>query len=142
MLKRLSCLALALTACSGAAPPPAVTLEIALASPVSLPASGRADVPVTLTLRNGSAAPVTLTGSNECVTHTWTVTDAAGQDVDGRTICPMIYMPRTHVLAPGEWRSNAVLTLDAGKYAAGGHYALHYRFWGVSADAAFSIEKH
>lgn len=141
MLGKLSGAVLLLACASALAAPPAVTLKVGMPPAVTLPAQGKVQLHVELVLTNKSSSPVTLTGSNACVTHTWRITDPAGQLVDDRSICPMIYMPQSHVLEPGEWRSDDTITVDSAKYRSGVRYTLHYRFWGVDGDAPFSATK-
>ena len=141
MLKQFWCAALLLCGCSALAAPPPVTLKVGIPSPIALPDQGKVELHVELVLTNPTAAAVTVTGSNRCVTHTWRVTDDQGNVVDDRSMCPMIYMPQEQMLAPGDWRSDDGIVVDAAKYTDGGHYVLHYTFWGVSADAAFTVTK-
>ncbi len=104
-------------------------------------AGGRQEIAETirLTLTNNSAASVTLQKGNECETHVWTVTDRAGQPVDDRAMCMMIYMPVTQTIAPhGSFAATESVALDGAKYQDGAQYTLHYTFWGIAADAPFT----
>ena len=140
MLKPMACAAL-LFAAAGPAQAAPVILTISVPSPMVMPTHGKIEARIGLTLTNTAAAPVELSASNKCAIGLWSASDAQGEEVDGRTICPMIYMPQSHTLPPGDWQSDAILAMDAAKFANGGHYKLHYRFWGVPADAVFTVRK-
>jgi hypothetical protein len=106
-----------------------------------LAAGAEQTVPVTaqLTLANTSASAVTLQRPNDCQSHVWTVSDASGNTVDDRAICPMIFIPVSlSIAAHGTFTGTETVTLTGTKYQDGGHYTLHYTFWGVKADAAFT----
>lgn len=141
MLKQLSMAVLLLGASASATPPPDVTLKVLIPPTITLPRPIKTELHLELVLTNPGSTPVTLTGSNECVTHTWSITGSNGEVIDGRTICPMIYQLQSHTLMPGEWRSRASIVIDAAKYTSGDLYTLHYMFWGVRGDAAFSVTR-
>jgi hypothetical protein len=113
--------------------------RIAIGKP---PPSGPApatNVKVQLKLTNNSDAPVTLNKANDCESHIWTVSDSAGVRIDDRDICPMIFMPVTETIpAHGTFGAAEIVMLDGAKYRDGGRYTLHYTFWGIAADAAFT----
>jgi hypothetical protein len=138
MLKQLS-LAMLLLEASGAAAPSGVTLKVIVPPAITLPTPGKTEVHLELVLTNTASTPVALTGTNECVTHRWAVTDSRGEAVDGRTICPMIYQLQSRTLMPGEWRSGANIEIDAAKYRSGEHYTVHYWLWGVEGTAPFTV---
>lgn len=131
---------LALAPAALAAP---VTLAVKIAPVVILPAGQEnMTVPVTLTLANPSDQPATLTASNKCEINIWSVTDSKGGEVANHGICMMIYQPQTDTLAPGASQTaEETIALHAADYREGESYALHYRFWGVAADAAFAVKQ-
>jgi hypothetical protein len=93
-----------------------------------------------LTLTNNSTAAITLQKANECETHVWTVSDANGNTIDDRAICPMIFVPVNLPLAAhGTFTGTETVSLASAKYLNGGHYTLHYTFWGAKADAPFIV---
>lgn len=56
-------------------------------------------------------------------------------------ICMMIYQPQSNTLAPGAMQSEVKsISLSAADYREGETYTLHYRFWGVLADAPFVVK--
>lgn len=129
---------------SALAAPDVVTLTVKIARVVVLP-DGQDDVtvPVMLTLANKSGEAVTLRTSNRCQIHIWKVTDSAGGIVMDHDICMMIYMPQTDTLAPGERQTeNESISLKATKFREGETYTLHYRFWGIFAEAKFAMKSH
>jgi hypothetical protein len=100
---------------------------------------GQVTIAAHLSLKNDSKTDTTLKASNDCETHTWTVTDKGGKVLDGHTICPMIFKPVSHPLPAGaNFDQDEDVTLNGKVYADGGAYVLHYRFWGVSGDAHFT----
>jgi hypothetical protein len=126
-------------------PADAVTLSISFPADIKinriLPAGAEQTVPVTaqLALTNTSASAVTLQRPNDCQSHVWTVSDASGSTIDDRAICPMIFIPvRLSIAAHGTFTGTETVTLTGTKYRDGGHYTLHYTFWGAKADAAFT----
>jgi hypothetical protein len=93
-----------------------------------------------LTLTNTSPAAVTLQKANDCESHVWTVGDANGNTIDDRAICPMIFMPVNLPLAAhGTFTGTETVSLASAKYQNGAPYTLHYVFWGIKADAAFTV---
>jgi len=133
----------ALLALSPAALAAPVTLTVKLAPVVVLPAGQEnAAVPVTLTLANPSDQPANLKASNKCAVAIWSVTDSTGGEVTNHDICPMIYQPQTDTLAPGATQTEEKsISLRAADYREGETYTLHYRFWGVLADAPFAVKQ-
>ena len=124
------------------AAPAGVTLTATIAPVIALPAGQEeVTVPITLTLANASNQAVTLESSNRCQIRIWSVTDSKGEDVDDRTICTMEYMPQSDYLTAGErQRATEKITLRAAGYREGETYRLHYRFWGISAEARFAVK--
>jgi hypothetical protein len=119
-----------------------VTLTAKIAPVVALPAGqDEVTVPVTLTLANTSDQAVTLESSNRCQTHIWNVTDSKGADVENHSFCTMEYAPQSNPLAAGE-RQTATeeITLQVANYRSGETYTLHYRFWGIFAEAEFAVK--
>jgi len=130
---------LALTPAALAAP---ATLTVRIA-PVVILSAGQENVtvPVTLTLTNSSDQPSTLRASNGCEINTWNVTDSKNTIVTDHEICMMIYQPQTNTLAPGASQLEVKsLSLRAADYREGESYTLHYRFWGIFADAPFVVK--
>jgi hypothetical protein len=119
-----------------------VTLTAKIAPVVVLPAGqDEVAVPVKLTLANASDRAVTLISSNRCEIRIWNVTDSKGTDVENHGICYMIYAPQSNTLAAGErQRATEKITLRAANYREGETYTLHYRFWGVPAEAKFTVK--
>ena len=125
------------------AAPAGVTLEAKVAPVIVMPA-GEEDVtaPVTLTLANESDRAVTLRTSNRCQIQIWKVTDSTGGTVMNHGICPMIYQPQYNTLAAGERQTeDESISLQAAKCREGETYTLHYRFWGVIAEAKFTVNR-
>jgi hypothetical protein len=149
-LAAVLCSFAAVPACTAAAPPPApdgtLTLTAQFPADVTInkmppvtPGAKTAET-VKLTLTNSGAAPVTLQRPNDCQSHTWTVSDSSGQTIDDLSICPMIFMPVTLTIAAhGSSTGTEPVKIDNSKYQDGGHYTLHYAFWGISADAPFTV---
>jgi hypothetical protein len=130
---------------SPSAPPP-VTLTISFPTDVTInhmsANGGEQILPETaqLTLTNISPAAVTLQKANDCESHVWTVSDADGNTIDDRAICPMIFMPVNLPLAAhGTFTGTETVSLASAKYLNGAHYTLHYTFWGIKADASFTV---
>jgi hypothetical protein len=113
-----------------------------IAPVIVLPAGqNEVTVPVTLTLANASDKAVTLESSNRCQIRIWNVTDSKGADVEDHTICTMEYAPQSNPLAAGERQTAAEkITPRAADYLEGETYTLHYRFWGISAEAKFAVK--
>jgi len=131
----------ALTPAALAAP---ATLAVKIA-PVVILTGGQENVvvPVTLTLANPSDQPATLKASNGCEINIWNVTDSKNTIVTDHGICMMIYQPQTNTLAPGASQSEVKsISLRTADYREGESYTLHYRFWGISADAPFVVKGH
>jgi len=127
-------------------PPPAVKLAISFPADVTInhmsANGGEQILPETaqLTLTNASSSAVTLQKANDCESHIWTVSDANGNMIDGRNICPMIFMPVNLPLAAhGTFAGTQTVSLASAKYLNGGLYTLHYTFWGIKADAPFTV---
>ena len=142
----LACLALA--GCAAGAqtpstPPSPVTLTMSFPADVTImPLNAIVQTPpqmAQLALTNTSASPLVLQRPNDCQAHVWTVSDASGNTIDDRAICPMIFIPvRLSIAAHGTFTGTETVTLTGTKYQDGGHYTLHYTFWGAKADAAFT----
>jgi hypothetical protein len=134
---------LALTPAALAALAAPVTLTAKLAPIVVLPVGEEnVTVPVTLTLANPSDQPATLKASNKCEINIWSVTDASGGEVTNHGICMMIYQPQSNTLAPGASQTaEESISLHAADYREDESYTLQYRFWGVSAQAAFAVKQ-
>lgn len=136
------------TGCTaGAQTPPADAVNLAISIPTDikldrlLAAGAEQTVSVTaqLTLTNTSAEPVTLQRPNACQAHTWTASDSGGNTIDGRAICSMIFIPvKLSIPAHGTYTGTETVMLRGAKYRDGGHYTLHYTFWGVEVDAPFA----
>ncbi|MGC9954569.1 MAG: hypothetical protein ABSD21_09870 [Rhizomicrobium sp.] len=125
------------------ATPGGVKLAVKIASVVAVPA-GQEDVtvPVTLTLTNVSYDGVALESSNRCQIRIWKVIDSKDAGVENHTICTMEYAPQSNTLAAGERQSeDESITLHAAKYREGETYTLRYRFWGIFAEAKFTVKQ-
>jgi hypothetical protein len=93
-----------------------------------------------LALTNTSASPLVLQRPNDCQAHVWTVSDASGNTIDDRAICPMIFLPvKLNLAAHATFATSQTVALAYDKYRDGGHYVLHYTFWSFKADAPFTI---
>jgi hypothetical protein len=143
----LACMVLAGCAAGAQTPPTPeslVTLTISFPADVTImPFNAIVQTPpqtAQLTLTNTSALSVTLRRPNDCQVHIWTVSDSAGNLIDDRAICPMIFMQVALPLAAhGTFKTAQILPLAYDKYRDGGHYTLHYTFWGIKADAPFTV---
>jgi hypothetical protein len=143
----LACLAVA--GCAAVAqtlstPASVVTLTISFPAHVTIIPNNeiiRMPPPIAqLELSNISASPVTLQRPNECQAHVWTVGDASGNTIDDGAICPMIFLPvKLSLAAHGAFKTAQMVSLAYDKYRDGGHYMLHYTFWGFKADAPFTV---
>ncbi len=122
--------------------PADVTLTAKIAAIVAFPAGqDQVTVPVTLTLVNASEQAVTLESSNRCQIRIWSVTDSKGANVENHSFCTMEYAPQSNPLAAGERRTATEnISLRAPSYREGETYTLHYRFWGISAEAKFAVK--
>ncbi|MGD0145009.1 MAG: hypothetical protein ABSC92_17795 [Rhizomicrobium sp.] len=97
---------------------------------------------VQLTLANNSSVTVMLEEANDCITHFWTVTDADGNTIDDRAVCPTNFAPVQQPLAAhGTFTATEPVPLNSSKYRDGGHYTLHYTFWGVKGTAQFTTHE-
>jgi len=146
------CCGLAAACTAGAQPsqpPPvatsAITLSVVFPADVTInrvaATGGEQFVPETaqLTLTNNSSSAVVLQKPNDCQSHVWTVSDAAGNTIDDRAICPMIFMPvRQPIDAHGTFTATQTVSLSASKYVNDGHYTLNYTFWGIKSAAPFT----
>jgi hypothetical protein len=143
----LACLGLAGCAAGAQTPPTpasAVTLTISFPADVTImPLNAIVQTPpqmAQLALANTSSSPLALRSPNDCQAHVWTVTDANGNTIDDRNICPMIFMQVTlRLAAHGTFTTSQTVPLAYDKYRDGGHYTLHYTFWGLKADAPFTV---
>jgi hypothetical protein len=142
----LACMVLAGCAAGAQTPPtPESLVRLTMSFPADvtiIPSNAIVQTPprtVQLTLTNTSSLAVTLRRPNDCQTHIWTVSDASGNTIDDRAICPMIFMQVALPLAPhGTFSTAQMVPLAYNKYQDGGHYTLHYTFWGIKADAPFT----
>jgi len=121
-----------------------VTLTISFPAQVTImPVNAIVQTPpqmAQLALNNTSSSPLTLQRPNDCQAHVWTVSDESGNTIDDRAICPMIFMPVSLSLAAhGTFTTAQTVSLAYDKYRDGGHYMLHYTFWGLKADAPFTV---
>ncbi len=143
----LACLVAAGCAAGAQTPPTpatAVTLTMSFPADVTvMPLNAIVETPpqmAQLALANTSSSPLVLQTSNDCQAHVWTVSDASGATIDDRAICPMIFMPvKLSLAAHGVFTTSQTVPLSYDKYRDGGHYMLHYTFWGLKADAPFTV---
>ena len=120
-----------------------VTLGVKFPSVVTLnlqpPSDQRQTEEATFTLTNTTNKDVTLEASNDCMSHTWYITDSGGQMADDETMCPMIYEPVSRTLKPGESYSDTrEVTLIKAKYSDGEKYTLHVSFWTIAGETTFT----
>lgn len=102
--------------------------------------NAKTNVAVELAIQNGSGKAITLTRSGACNVHLWTVSDASGNIVDDRTICPALFDPQSKSISAGETFSERYdLKLASRKYGRG-RYTLHFTFWGLESSAAFDVK--
>lgn len=132
---------------SAAGNEPAADATLAIQFPTQLtinlqpPSEARQTEDVTLTLTNTTKSDVTLEASNDCASHTWYITDANEQLVDGETMCPMIYEPVTLTIKAGQsFSATRQVTLTKAKYADGAKYKLNFSFWTIGGAAAFTAQ--
>jgi hypothetical protein len=79
--------------------------------------------------------------NNDCLTHTWTVTDASGAVVDSQNICPAIVQPVNKTLQAGQQANeDQTVGLHCFKYKEGQTYTLNYSYWGATGTANFTVK--
>jgi hypothetical protein len=126
-------------------PDASVTLSVKFPVTVTIdrqPAvDARQKVEATFTLVNSSKSDVTLEASNDCVSHTWYITDGGDQPVDDEMMCPMIYEPVTLTIKAGEsFSATRDVTLTRAKYTDGATYKLHVAFWTINGETTFTAK--
>ena len=133
------------SACTATAQPPmpsgGVTLAVQFPGDVTIDRAGaqRTTETIRLVLTNSSSSAISLQRPNDCETRIWTVTDSMHQTIDDQAICPMIFLPVTLTIGPhAAFTATKLVMLDGSKYQDGARYALHYTFWGVAAESAFT----
>jgi hypothetical protein len=85
--------------------------------------------------------PITLNAQNECQSHTWTVTNAAGSVVESQSICPQVVQPVSLDVTAGEpVMEKQPINLHVFDYNEGQTYTLSYNYFGLTAQAKFNVQ--
>jgi len=134
-------LAAMLAGAAASAAPAGVSLTATLPPVIYMTPSGPSVATVIVAVANTTGAPVRLTVPNSCGISLWNVTDSQGNDIEGRTICPMIYQPQSWSVPAAGRHDNVTIVFDGAKYRAGEIYTFHYRYWGLAADTIFKIAR-
>ena len=98
------------------------------------------DVTAAYDLTNLTDAVVTLTANNDCESHSWTVTDAAGTTVESSGACAQVMQPVTQDVPIGKTVSGeSTVSLHVFDYKEGQNYTIHYKAFGAGGTADFAV---